>query len=205
MTVPGVGHAVVGGDPSDCGIRQLRRWLAGGRVRARCPRVGTDVPRVTVPPASFRAVEPADGVTGSGGDLGVRRTVAALDATLADLGFAVSPGAFGGERGGGLRGGTHAARRPGPARRSRLVVVPGVRVTGRERRGGALRLGVTGATAARGRVAISARGRLTGRLGGRPVRATLENGPPQPFGLFSAGATRAVASVAVSTPVAARP
>ena len=46
------------------------------------------------------------GVTGSGGDPGVRRTVAALDATLADLGFAVSPGAFGGERGGGLRGGT---------------------------------------------------------------------------------------------------
>ena len=44
---------------------------------------------MTVPPASFR-VEPADGVTGSGGDVRVRRTVGAVDATLADLGFAVS-------------------------------------------------------------------------------------------------------------------
>jgi pimeloyl-ACP methyl ester carboxylesterase len=205
VTVPGVGHAVVGADPSNCGIRQLRRWLAGDRVRARCPRVETGVPRVTVPPASFRAVEPADGVSGSGGDLGVRRTVAALDATLADLGFAVSPGAFGGERGGGLRGGTLRLDGRGRLVVAGLVVVPGVRVAGRELRGGALRLGVTGANAVRGRVAISPRGRLTGRLGGRRVRATLENGPPRPFGLFSAGTTRAVASVAVSTPVAARP
>jgi hypothetical protein len=78
-----------------------------------------------------------------------------------------------------------------------VVVVPGVRVTGRERRGGVLRLVVTGADAARGRVAISERGRLSGRLGGVRVTAALSNRPPRPFGLFSAAAS--------STPVAARP
>ena len=197
VTVPGVGHAVVGADPSNCGIRQLRRWLAGERVRTRCPRVGTGVPRVTVPPASFRDVEPADGVTGSGGDVRVRRTVAALDATLADLGFAVSPGAFDASRGGGLRGGTLRVTDAGRLVADGVVVVPGVRVTGRERRGGVLRLVVTGADAARGRVAISGRGRLSGRLGGVRVSAALSNRPPRPFGLFSATAS--------STPVAARP
>ena len=155
VTVPGVGHAVVGADPSNCGIRQLRRWLAGVRVRARCPRVETGVPAVTVPPASFRAVEPARGVTGSGGDLGVRRTVAAIDATLADLAFSVSPGAFGGERGGGLRGGWARLNGAGRLIASDVVVVPGVRVTGRERRGGALQLRVAGSAAARGRVEVS--------------------------------------------------
>jgi len=166
-------------------------------VRTRCPRVGTGVPRVTVPPASFRDVEPADGVAGSGGDARVRRTVAALDATLADLGFAVSPGAFDGSRGGGLRGGTLRVTDAGRLVVDGVVVVPGVRVTGRERRGGVLRLVVTGADAARGRVAISGRGRLSGRLGGVRVSAALSNRPPRPFGLFSATAS--------STPVAARP
>ena len=37
VRVPGVGHAVVGADPSNCGIRQLKRWLDGGRVREPLP------------------------------------------------------------------------------------------------------------------------------------------------------------------------
>jgi hypothetical protein len=86
-----------------------------------------------------------------------------------------------------------------------LAVVPGVRVTGAEGSDGALRLRVSGASATRGRVVISGRGRLSGRLGGRTVRATLANRPPRPVWLFSAGAAEAVASVSVSTPVAARP
>ena len=205
VTVPGVGHAVVGADPSGCGIRQLQQWLRGRPVRARCRRVATDVPAVTVPPASFRAVEPAADVRGSGGDVRVRRTVAALDATLADLGFAVSPGAFGGGPGGGLRGGTLRFDGAGRLVVAALAVVPGVRVTGAEGRDGTLRLRVEGSSAARGEVAISERGRLAGRLGGRDVRAVLANRPPRPFGLFGAGASGAVASVSVSTPVVARP
>ena len=161
---------------------------------------------MTVPPASFRAVAPADGVTGSGGDVGVRRTVAALDATLADLGFAVSPGAFGGERGGGLRGGTLRLDGRGRLVVAGVVVVPGVRVTGQERRGGALRLRRDGRERPPGAGSRSPRGAAwRGGSAGAGCARRLENGPPRPFGLFSAGTTRAVASVAVSTPVAARP
>ncbi len=136
VSVPGVGHAVVGGDPSNCGIRRLRRWLDGGRVRTRCPRVSTDVPAVGVPPTSFGALEPSAGVRGSGGDVRVRRTVAALDATLADLAFAISPGGFAGGNGGGLRGGTLRLDNAGRLDVDGVVVVPGVAVTGEERRGG---------------------------------------------------------------------
>ena len=39
VTVPGVGHAIVGGDTSGCGQRQLLRFVAGKPVRTRCPRV----------------------------------------------------------------------------------------------------------------------------------------------------------------------
>ncbi|HYI18287.1 MAG TPA: alpha/beta hydrolase, partial [Solirubrobacteraceae bacterium] len=205
VSVPGVGHAVVGADPSNCGIRQLKRWLDGGRVRARCPRVDTDVPAVTVPPTSFRALDPAAGVSGSGGDVRVRRTVAALDATLADLVFAVSPGGFAGGPGGGLRGGALRLTNAGRLVVGAMQVVPGVRVTGDERRDGTLRWRVTGSSAARGRVEIARDGRLRGRLGGRSVRARLANRPPRPAGLFAAGAEETVASVAVTTPVVARP
>jgi hypothetical protein len=205
VSVPGVGHAVVGADPSNCGIRQLKRWLDDEPVRTRCPRVPTDVPAVTVPPTSFAAVEPAGGVAGSGGDARVRRTVAALDATLADLAFAVSPGGFAGGPGGGLRGGTLRLDDAGRLDVDTVQVVPGVRVTGEERRGGTLHWRVTGSSAARGRVEIARDGSLRGRLGGRRVRAQLVSRPPRPAGLFAAGAEEAGASVAVTTPAVARP
>ena len=64
---------------------------------------------------------------------------------------------------------------------------------------------MTGSSAARGQVEIARDGRLRGRLGGRSVRARLANRPPRPAGLFAAGAEETVASVAVTTPVVARP
>ena len=85
-------------------------WTASA-VRARCPRVATDVPAVTVPPTSFGAVAPARGVAGSGGDVRVRRTVGALDATLADLALRGLPGRL------RRRPGRRPARRHAPARR----------------------------------------------------------------------------------------
>ena len=144
VTVPGVGHAIIGGDPSGCGRRQLLRFVAGKSVRARCPRVPTGVPDTAVPPASFGAVVPAEGIGGRAG-----RTVEAIDATLDFLDLALSPAIdF-------QRPRRRAARRELPAHGRRLtlddvVVVPGVRVSGRERRGGALRLRVRGSAAARG-------------------------------------------------------
>jgi pimeloyl-ACP methyl ester carboxylesterase len=188
VTVPGVGHAVVGGDPSGCGLRQLRRFVAGKAVRARCPRVPTGLPPTGVPPASFAALAPAAGLEGR-----VGRTVSAVDATLDFLDFAVGLDA----RGSGLRGGVFSSS-PRLSLRG-LVVVPGVRISGSEGRGGALRLRVRGGSAAPGVVRVSPGGRLRGRLGGRRVAGRLANRPPRPLGLSSA---RARASI---SPAPARP
>jgi hypothetical protein len=193
VSVPGVGHAVVGADPTRCGKRQLLRFLGGDPVRARCPRVPTDVPATAVPPRAFGAVVPPRGLGGR-----VGRTVGAIDATLDFIDFALSPAIDFDGRGGGLRGGSYRLGRRLVLRG--VVVVPGVRVSGRETRTGALRLRIAGSRAARGRVVVTGRGRLTGRLGGRRVAARMANGAPQPFGL-GVGLARA----ATAAPPPARP
>ena len=38
LVVPGVGHSVVGADPTICTIRNVRAWLSGGAVDSKCPR-----------------------------------------------------------------------------------------------------------------------------------------------------------------------
>ena len=193
VTVPGVGHAIVGADVSGCGPRQLLRFVAGKPVRARCPRVPTDVPATAVPPGAFAQLPVADGLPAR-----VGRTVAAVDATFDFLGWALSPAIDLRDRGGGLRGGTYRVR-GGRLSLRRVVVVPGVRVSGREDGAGAVRLRVSGARAARGRAVVSAGGTLRGRLGGRRVRARLANGPPRPPG----GA--ALARMTAVAPSPARP
>ncbi len=191
VLLPGVGHAVVGADPSGCGRRQVLRFVAGERVRTRCPRAPTDVPATGVPPVSFAALAPAAGLEGR-----VGRTVSAVDATLDFLGFALSPALDAGESGGGLRGGTYRYRRRLSLRG--VVVVPGVRVSGSEGRSGTLTLRVRGAAAAGGTVRVTRRGRLTGRLGGRRVAARLANRPPRPF-TFSAGAATSLAAAGAAS------
>jgi len=178
VVVPGVAHAIIGADTSGCGGRQLLRFVAGTAVRSSCPRVPTGVPATGVPPVSLAALAPAPGLTGRAG-----RTVSAVDATLDWLDFALSPALGQPARGGGLRGGSYRVGRRLSLRG--LVVVPGVRVSGSERRHGALRLRVRGAAAARGLVRVTRRGRLTGRLGGRRVAAQLASRPPAPVGLFA--------------------
>jgi len=195
VTLPGVGHAVIGADPSGCGRRQLRRFLAGRDVRAGCPRVPTGVPATGVPPASFAELAPAAGLAGR-----VGRTVTALDATLDWVSFALSPGLGSAGRGGGLRGGRYRLAGGRRLVLERVVVVPGVRVSGSSVPGSParLRLRVGGSAAARGTVRVGRRGRLSGRLGGVLVRAALANRPP--------GRSRGfVARAASVSPVAARP
>jgi len=186
VTLPGVGHAIIGADTSGCGPRQLLRFVAGRPVRSRCPRVPTEVPATGVPPLSLERLAPAAGLSGR-----VGRTVSAVDATLDFLEFAASPALDGGGPGGGLRGGSYSYGR-GLALDG-VVVVPGVRISGAERRDGTLALRVRGRAAARGAVRVTRRARLTGRLGGRRVAARLVNGPPRPFGFGSAAVARVAA------------
>ena len=186
VVVPGVGHAVVGGDPSRCGIRRLFSFLRGRPVNVGCPAVPTEVPATPVPPTSLGQLGAAAGVPGRAG-----RTVAALDLTLDDLTFTLSPALGSPLRGAGLRGGTFRLRRRSIALK-RLQVVPGVRVSGLLPQRGSARLRISGAHAARGRVRISASGVVRGRLGGRRVRGRLRAGPPRPL------ASRARALTAVT-------
>ena len=174
VVLAGVGHAVTGGDPTRCGVRRLFAFLRGRPASAPCKRVATQVPATGVPPASLAAVAPARGVPGVRG-----RAVAALDLTLDDLTFALSPALGSPLAGPGLRGGTFRLRRGGIELR-RLRAVHGVRVSGVLPRRGSAVLRLSGARAASGRVRISPRGVVRGRLGGRRVRGRLRAGPPRP-------------------------
>ncbi len=175
VVVPGVGHAVVGGDPSRCGIRRLFSFLRGRPVNVGCPAVPTEVPATAVPPTSLDQLSAPPGLGGR-----VGRTVAALDVTLDDLTFALSPALGSPLAGAGLRGGGFRLRRRSIALAG-LQVVPGVRVSGLLPQHGSARLRISGAHAARGRVRISGSGVVRGRLGGRRVRGRLRAGPPRPL------------------------
>jgi pimeloyl-ACP methyl ester carboxylesterase len=186
VVVPGVGHAVVDGDPTRCGIRRLFAFLRGRPASAACPRVPTQVPATGVPPTALRQLAPAAGMRGRAG-----RTVAALDVTLDDVTFALSPALGSPLAGAGLRGGSFGSRRRSIVLDG-LQVVPGVRVSGVLPLRGSARLRIAGAHAARGRVRISGSGGVRGRLGGRSVRGQLRAGPPRPV----ASGARSVAKTA---------
>jgi pimeloyl-ACP methyl ester carboxylesterase len=166
VTLPGVGHAVVGGDPSGCGVRRLQRFVRGKAVGGDCRRVGSGVPAVALPPRTLRGVAPLRAL----GHGRVARTAAAVGVTIDDLVFSLSP-AFLAYSGGGLRGGTFAVRR-GRVVMRRFSAIRGMWLTGAARNG-VLRLRVGGRSAARGRVVMRSGGRLRGRLGGRSFRVRL--------------------------------
>jgi pimeloyl-ACP methyl ester carboxylesterase len=161
LVVPGVGHAIVGDDPSECGIRALLRFDAGQSVPASCPRVHTNVPGILYPPPTVAGLRGVGGLPRK-----VGRTVSAIAGTLADLDLVLSPAILEAS-GGGLRGGTWAVH----GRRLTLHdyrAVAGVTLSG----GGTSRvwdLRIGGASAARGSVTLRSGGRLVGRLGGRRI------------------------------------
>jgi len=173
IVVGGVGHAVLASDPSGCARRRLATWLRRSQVTAGCVRVPTGAPAPGIPPRSLAELAPARGARGP---LRVRRTVAAIDATLDDVVFAAE--ASFGDAGAGLRGGTFRLGSRGAVLR-RVSWVPGVSLSGSPVRGGGLRLRVAGGGAARGTVTLSRGGVLRGRLGGRRVAVRLGARPPR--------------------------
>jgi pimeloyl-ACP methyl ester carboxylesterase len=181
VVVPGVGHAVTTADPSGCGRRRLLRFLRGERVAGRCQRVPTGVPPAVVPPVRFTALRPVDGLPPR-----VGRTVRALGATLVDVGVIASIAA----QGGGLRGGRFSLMGRGLVL-DRVVVVPGVRVSGSIRASGTALLRIAGTAAAPGRIRIGSRGRLTGRLGDVELRLPARSAAPTSLRSLSAVRTLA--------------
>jgi pimeloyl-ACP methyl ester carboxylesterase len=156
--VPGEGHAVVGA--SGCARRAVGRFLRGLSTPSRCPAARKAFARrVPVPPRDISALKP----TRVGGLPG--RTLRAIGLTLDDVGVALQIGPTG-LSGGGLRGGSVREHGDGVDMRG-YQYVPGVILDARLGYDGSASIRVRGAKAARGRITITRRGRLTGRLGGR--------------------------------------
>jgi len=161
LSVPGVGHAPLAADPTGCAPRAVRRFLRGAvGGAARC----ASAPAVPAAPVLPARVEQLDGARTVAG-----RTARAVALTLADAAWAAGLGLGAAEAEPGLHGGRLRVR-GGRLALAGFAAVPGVLVSGTPGR-----LRVRGARAAGGTVRV-ARGRLTGRLGGRRVSVRVEAG-----------------------------
>ena len=131
VVVPGVGHSVIGQDPSNCAENAVRTWLAGGTPPERCPRVRPLLAPIGPIPRSLAALRPDRGTRGLAG-----RTRRAARVTLEEVTAMFVTALLESQRErpvaiGGLHGGRLAIplRNP-PLRLTRYSVVPGVTVTG---------------------------------------------------------------------------
>jgi pimeloyl-ACP methyl ester carboxylesterase len=176
VTVPGVGHSVLGTDLTGCAQTAVSIWLSGGVPPSRCPRSPMLVNPIGAFPAAFATLKP--GRTG-----GVRgRTLAAVAKTVreATASWAFSLTGFTQVKAiAGLYGGTIRASGTSFVLKG-YSTVAGVRISGSlrlyrpESRSplparfvGSVR--VDGTKAAHGRLAVGA-STLSGRLGGRQVQ-----------------------------------
>jgi pimeloyl-ACP methyl ester carboxylesterase len=163
LTVPAVGHAVVGGIPAVCVRRALRDFFGGRSVTATC-RHRYEEALAPLAPLSLGEITPAPGTSGAAG-----QAVTAAWLTIADA----SEQANLESRGGGLRGGTYRYA-------ERLVLdrasfVPGVEVSGkldttlnlRAQEFG--RVEISGPGAPNGTLTIRRDGTVSGTLGGEAV------------------------------------
>jgi len=175
VTVPGVGHSVLGADLTNCAMNALEVWLSGGVPPSRCQRSPMLVNPIGAFPASFATLKPGP----TGGVPG--RTLAAVAKTVreaaASWAFSVTGftqvHAIAGLYGGVIRASGTTFVLEG------YSTVPGVRISGglhlyRPESGSAVparfvgSVRVDGTKAAHGRLAVGA-STLSGRLGGRRV------------------------------------
>jgi hypothetical protein len=190
VVVPQTGHSAIGSDFAGCAITAFARFVQRRPVPLGCRRLPRAFPATPPPPARLADVPPVRGVAGIRG-----RTLAAVELTVQDVAddsltqllFAERPSAV--ARGGGLRAGHYRLGSHNTLELHGVAFVPGVTVTGRlrhfltRRESGRLRIG--GTAAAHGVLTIR-RLHVSGRLGGRPLRAALN----APEAATAAAATR---------------
>ena len=167
VVVPHVGHSVLGSDFSGCAVAGVAAFFRDGSTPP-CPVGRAPAVRPTGrPPLSLREVPRARRYGGR-----VGRTLNAVaytrdDALVAGLGAEID----GLSRVAGMRRGTIAVSEQAISLRG-VELVPGVRVTGSfPFQSNVARLRITGRAAARGRLRLTRSGTVTGRLGGRRIRA----------------------------------
>jgi pimeloyl-ACP methyl ester carboxylesterase len=177
VVAPGTGHSALGADPSGCTRRAFARFFRNQPVRPRCRRRPRVFPVLSPPPERLRGVRPAPGTRGVRG-----RALGALALTLRDVSQdAVTQLIFDPDdpdfaRGGGLRAGRYRLDGDFTLHLTRVVFLPGVRVSGRlrrfEERGQRGRLRLSGPATPDGVLTVRGR-RVRGRLGGQRVTARL--------------------------------
>ncbi len=176
VPVPDTGHSVLGTDVTGCSQSELGRWLSGAGA-SQCPAKAHLFAAIADPPRSVRVLHATRGIRGERG-----RTATAVRATIQDalqqgLAYLLTGRTI---AAGGLRGGHLSGRlsRAGvlSVRLSRIVYVPGVRVSGTltvdltGRHAATAKLNVAGRAAARGTLRFTG-STLRGRLGGRAVHS----------------------------------
>ncbi len=171
LVAPATGHSVIGADQSGCAERAFASFFRGERVVTRCRRRPREFLPSPPPPTTLREVAPARGVSGVRG-----RALTALALTLRDVGedaltrFILDERDPDLARGGGLRGGRYRIDGHNRLHLARVVMVPGVRVSGTVSRFGAPRergrLRLSGPATPDGVLTLRGR-RVVGRLGGK--------------------------------------
>lgn len=172
LTVAGTGHDVLDSDITGCAAKALQRFADGKAIGTPCK--GEDN-AVSVLPRPARSIADYRRPASVKGDRG-RLLFAALD-TIVDVQITALQTLYAGYQrvqGGGLRGGRFAASGDGSRMRlHRYALVPGVAVTGALRASETAYYGtvtVDGPSRLDGTLTITAKGVVTGRLGGRAVR-----------------------------------
>jgi pimeloyl-ACP methyl ester carboxylesterase len=168
IAVPYTGHSVLSGDRTGCAQAALAAFFAGQPV-ATCPNPAPIVAPTAVAPTRLSRLA---------GRTKALKTVAAASATVRDvrlqfLGDELAAGRARpvGAKVAGLRSGRATATAGGYSLR-RVEFVPGVTVSGLVPSGtGNATLTISGRVAPHGSLTFHADGRVTGRLGGRPVSA----------------------------------
>ena len=186
VTIPATGHSALGSDASDCTITAVNRFLRSRAVPPTCEDPSRAIPPDRPAPASLDEVTPVRRVPAS-----VGRVLQAVELTLSDVEEQASTQALvsfdsdegGPVRGGGLRAGRFRAGNSGLSL-TRIVFVPGVRVSGRllNRVGRIGTFRVSGSAAVSGTIVYGGRGVVSGRIGGRRFRVRLrqvDTTPPE--------------------------
>jgi pimeloyl-ACP methyl ester carboxylesterase len=171
LTVPNTGHSAVRTDAAGCARKATVAFFSKGTVTAACKPQADPFAARALLPGALAQVRPARGFTRTSG-----RAVAAALLTVSDgfdqldLGTSERPDQEATVSGGGLRGGSFKGSAGGPVF-SRYELVKGFPVSGKVRPTGTVVLKVPG-----GVLRFAQNGKVTGRLGGKPVsgRARLQ-------------------------------
>jgi pimeloyl-ACP methyl ester carboxylesterase len=174
LVVPNTGHSVLGADPTPCAHNALQALFKDKQIKT-C-KITTPPPFLLptpLPPLSISEVHSAKGNSGLPG-----RTLGATVLTLGDFGRQLLLGVLenlgevllgsGSVRVGGLRAGWGGLIH-GKVEMHGYSYVPGVTVSGKISSSGSTTLTIGGRRAAHGTLKISAKGTVTGVLGGQRV------------------------------------